>query len=87
MLEKMQIYGEEVLELVEKIEMICDRSGIPMVMAFCLDLIAKGDGKMQMTIAGVTNLKSEASPDPMLLAANIMQVPGFEFTESDLMVH
>lgn len=79
----MQIYADEVLELVEKIEQICDRSGIPMVMAFCLDLIEKDNGKMQMTIAGTSNLSDEkTSPDPMLLAASILQIPGFDFTPS-----
>lgn len=85
MQKNMQIYADEVLELVEKIEQICDRSGIPMVMAFCLDLIEKDNGKMQMTIAGTSNLKDgKVSPDPMLLAADILQIPGFDFSLSKL---
>lgn len=50
-----------------------------MLMAFCLERIDKGDGKMQMVIAGDTNLVAELEPpQPMVFAASMLRIPGFE---------
>jgi hypothetical protein len=50
-----------------------------MAMAFCLDHTDLGDGKRQMTIAGEANLSGEIDPpQPMVLAASMLQIPGFK---------
>jgi hypothetical protein len=50
-----------------------------MLMAFCLEKIDKGEGKMQMVVAGDTNLSLDLEPpQPMVFAASMLRIPGFE---------
>jgi hypothetical protein len=55
-----------------------------MVMAFCLDRKDIGHGKRQMTVAGSAYLEvSEEPPQPMILAATMLRVPGFSMIPFD----
>lgn len=63
----------------EKVARLCRENDIPAMMAFCLERIDKGDGKMQMVVAGNANLGLELDPpDPMVFAASMLRIPGFE---------
>lgn len=50
-----------------------------MLMAFCLDRKDVGKGKKEMTVAGSAHLEpKELPPQPMVLAATMLRVPGFD---------
>ncbi len=76
--DKTELYANQIHPLVEQIAALCKVNKLPMVMAFCLDRQDAGLGKRQMTVAGITHLeRDEEPPQPMVLAATIMRVPGF----------
>ena len=76
---KMNVYAEQIHGLVEKVTRLCRENDIPMLMGFCLERIDKGDGRIQMVIAGDTNLTAELEPpSPMVFAASMLRIPGFE---------
>lgn len=75
----MNIYAEQIHGLVEKITRLCHEHDVAMLMAFCLDKEEIGEGRMQMTVAGSTNLGYEIDPpEPMTFAANLLRIPGFK---------
>jgi len=81
---KAEIYAENLQSMVEKITRICESYDIAMMMAFCLDSTDLGDGRMQMTVAGTTHLnRVESPPEPMLLAASLLRIPGFRQVDVD----
>lgn len=76
---KMNVYAEVIAPLVERIARLCQDHDLPMMMAFCLDKEDIGGGRMQMTIAGSSNLGYEIEPpEPMLFAADLLRIPGFK---------
>lgn len=78
MQEKSDFYSMEILPMVERITRLCEANSLPMLMAFCLDQETKENGKLEMTLAGSHNLeRAIMPPQPMLLAATILRVPGF----------
>lgn len=53
-----------------------------MMMAFCLDQSQNKNGTMQMTITGSSNLEKKLeAPQPMILAATMLRIPGFDFMQ------
>jgi hypothetical protein len=57
-----------------------------MVMAFCLEHEHRLDGKVEMTLAGSVNLEPDlAPPQPMLIAACILKIPGFDVDVSEFL--
>lgn len=77
---KNQIYAQQIEPLVQKITAICIENGLPMLISVCVELEKSDDGTYDMTIAGSTHLSGHDidPPGPMLLAATILRVPGFE---------
>ncbi len=74
----MNIYADQIHPLVEKITRLARENDIPMLMAFCLERMEKGEGIMQMSVAGATNLGQELEPpQPMLFAASMLRIPDF----------
>lgn len=81
---KAEVYAEHLQTMVDKITRICESYGIPMMMAFCLDANDLGDGRMEMTVAGTTHLnRNDSPPEPMLLAASLLRIPGFRQIDMD----
>lgn len=81
---KTEIYAEQLQSMVERITRICEQYEIPMMMAFCLDSNDLGDGRKQMTVAGTTHLnRADSPPEPMLLAASLLRIPGFRVIDMD----
>lgn len=81
---KAEIYAEHLQTMVDKITRICESYEIPMMMAFCLDSEDLGDGRMQMTVAGTTHLnRKDYPPEPMLIAASLLRIPGFRHIDID----
>lgn len=78
MIDKNDFYAMQILPMVEKITQLCEANQLPMLMAFCLDQAEAANGKLEMTLAGSHNLERGLQPpQPMLLAATILRVPGF----------
>lgn len=76
--DKNDFYAVQILPMVQKITALCEANQLPMLMAFCLDQGKKENGKLEMTLAGSHNLESSVQPpQPMLIAATILRVPGF----------
>lgn len=82
-MEKSDAYKTIIAPLVEEISNACADNSIPMIMAFCLEL---EDGETEetkvMTLAGMTYLSNGVEPPyPMLAAAAMLKIPGFEGLE------
>ncbi|MES2729939.1 MAG: hypothetical protein V4621_07595 [Pseudomonadota bacterium] len=76
---KTEIYAEHVQPMIERLTRICEAYGLPMLVAVCLENKEVGDDKMEMTIAGSSNLDQEIMPpEPMVLAATLIRIPGFK---------
>lgn len=87
---KAEIYAEKIQPLVKLINEICEQESLPMLMAFCLDYRELPDDKREMVLAGASCLSKSDSivPQPMILAATMLRIPGFEVTgEADSQVH
>lgn len=76
---KTEIYAEQIQPMIDRLTRICEAYGLPMLVAVCLENKEVGDDKMEMTIAGSSNLdQGIMPPEPMVLAATLMRVPGFK---------
>lgn len=76
---KEDIYAELIEPLVRKIGDICEENDIPALVAICLDSQRLEKGNMEMTMAGFVHLEPHMEvPQPMMLAATILRIPGFD---------
>lgn len=76
---KAEIYAEKIQPMVQLINEICQRESVPMLMVFCLDYKDVPEDKKEMVLAGAAHLSKNESivPQPMILAATMLRVPGF----------
>lgn len=49
-----------------------------MIMAFCLQQKNKGNEQIEMMIAGNSHIVAKKAPQPMILAATMLRIPGFD---------
>jgi len=76
---KIEIYKNDIEPLVDIINEVCSKNNLPMLIAICLERKDLGQGNMEMLIAGSSFLtESVKPPQPMLAAASILGIPGFE---------
>lgn len=81
---KADFYGHQVEPMMDKIYEICRENGIPMIAVFCLDQGKSDEGMLTMSIGGAHNLSEESNPPyPFLVAAKILQVPGFDQPDTE----
>ena len=85
--DKTELYAGQIHPLVEQITDLCRLNNLPMLMAFCLDRKDVGDGKNEMVVAGNVHLEPhERPPQPMVLAATMLRIPGFDLMSFDTVV-
>jgi hypothetical protein len=80
---KEDIYAEQIHPIVVRLADLCQKYEFPMLTAVCLDR-REVDGQAEVHMAGGTNLHSaEDVPSIMMIAATVLQLPGFETNDEN----
>ena len=80
---KEEVYSRTIEPLVQQIHNFCEENKIPMLMVFCFEHEETDHDTVKMSLAGSHNLDPKIKPPvPLLLAAGMLQVPGFRVVEA-----
>ncbi len=74
---KADIYANKMEAAVQMIKEVCIANDMPALVIICLGAGKRADGMNEMILTGIHNLEDD-SPEPLLLAASVLGIPGFD---------